>query len=245
MATPLAANEIHVWVAELPLLACHEEWCGSLLSDDERARSERFLVESERRRYKLCRGLLRQLLSAYTGVGPEVLRFVYGSHGKPLGAGRLAEVGLEFNLAHSGDLAVYALTLGRRVGVDVERAKDVPEAEQIVARHFAIEERAAWQRVAAEERLAMFFRVWTRREAFVKATGKGLGEGWNAFAVTAAASGARLLHISGDAAAAGQWTLCDLELPQPYFGAVAAEGSGLRVRTFRFEPPLRQPGSMP
>lgn len=245
MTPSLAADEIHVWVAELPLLAWQEERCGALLSDDERARSERFLIESERRRYTLCRGLLRQLLSAYTGVGPEELRFAYGPQGKPQAAGHLAEVGLEFNLAHSGGLAVYALTFGHRVGIDVERAKDIPEAEQIVARHFAIEERAAWQRVAAEERLAMFFRVWTRREAFVKATGKGLGEGWSAFAVTAGASEARLLYISGAAAAALQWTLCDLELPQPYYGAVAAEGSGLRVRSFRFEPLLGQRGSVP
>ncbi len=245
MTSCLAADEIHVWVAELPLLVWQEERCEALLSDDERARSARFLVESERRRYTLCRGLLRQLLSAYAGVAPEELRFAYGPQGKPQGAGRLGEVGLEFNLAHSGGMAVYALTLGRRVGIDVERAKEVPEAEQIVARHFAIEERAAWQHVDAAERLAMFFRLWTRREAFVKATGTGLGEGWSAFAVTAGASGARLLHISGDAAAALRWTLRDLELPQPYYGAVAAEGSGLRVRSFRLEPPLVLQGSVP
>lgn len=229
MNTPLAADEIHIWLADLPALESQEDCYASLLSGDELARRARFLVQRERQKYTVCRGVLRRLLAAYTGLQPEQLEFTYGPQGKPLPAGRLAAAGLEFNLAHSAELAVYAVTLGRRVGVDVERAKEVPEAEQIVARHFAPEERAAWQALASEERPAAFFRVWTRREAFVKATGKGLGEGWSTFAVTVNADAPRLLHVAGDADTAARWTLCDLELPHPYYGAVAAEGTRLRV----------------
>jgi 4'-phosphopantetheinyl transferase len=229
MALP-AADEVHVWSAHLPSLAAQEASLAALLSADEGARRARFLVPSERQRYALSRGVLRKLMAAYTGLPPEQLAFAYGPQGKPLPAGRLADAGLEFNLAHSGELAVYAVTRGRRVGVDVERARDVPEAGQIAARHFAAEEQAAWERLAPEKRLAAFFRIWTRREAFAKATGKGLGEGWAAFAVSVEAAAPRLWHIGGDAAAAGEWTLCDLTLPESYYGAVAAEGRGLVVR---------------
>jgi 4'-phosphopantetheinyl transferase len=223
-------NEIHVWLAELPRLEAQHEELEAVLNAEERARANRMLRASQRGQYTLCRGVLRMLLAAYTGQRPEAVEFAYGPWGKPLAAGQLAEAHLEFNLAHSGELAVYAVTQGRRVGVDVECAREVPEAEQIVARHFAAEECTAWQQLAAEERQAAFFRVWTRREAFAKATGQGLGQGWSEFAVAVEASAARLLHIAGDAAAAAGWTLCDLDLPPPYHGAVAAEGRDLAVR---------------
>jgi 4'-phosphopantetheinyl transferase len=137
----------------------------ALLSPDERERAARFVFHEHRRRFIVARARLRQLLGARLGVGAETIAFRYAPAGKPaLAAGHRD---LRFNLAHCGDVAVYAFADGCEVGVDVERERAIEDAEAIAERVFSPAERDAC-------RARGFLYCWTRKEAFVKALGSGL-----------------------------------------------------------------------
>jgi 4'-phosphopantetheinyl transferase len=153
-----------VLVASLDIDA---EPLAGLLSADERHRAGRFAFARERRRYIVARARLRQLLGERLGAAPESLQFVYKPHGKPALARCPGQRDLRFNVSHCGEVAAYAFAEGREVGVDVEREREIEDAEAIAERCFSPAERDAC-------RVLGFLYCWTRKEAFVKALGSGL-----------------------------------------------------------------------
>ncbi|MBN2005859.1 MAG: 4'-phosphopantetheinyl transferase superfamily protein [Anaerolineae bacterium] len=178
----LTPGEVHVWRAGLALPAATMASLHRLLSGDEQSRAARFLVEPPRQQYIAAHGILRVLLSRYTGTSPCDLRFQYGSHGKPA----LDAVALEFNMAHSHRLAVYAFALHTPVGVDLEHVKPDVDIEGITAHFFSAGEAATLRTLAPEQRRPWFFERWTAKEAILKAAGIGLTprleipDGWHA-----------------------------------------------------------------
>jgi 4'-phosphopantetheinyl transferase len=142
----------------------------SILSGSERARAAALRGEPLRRRYVASHAALRRLLAAIVGGSPEALRLAAGPNGKPVLPG-----GPHFSLSHAGDVGLVAIDPVREVGVDVEPVRPVPEADEIAARWFAPEERSAL-RAAGADGGAAFARIWTRREAWLKALGVGLDE---------------------------------------------------------------------
>lgn len=145
--------------------------CRDLLSPDERERAGRFHFERDARRYVVAHGVLRAVLGRELGHPPAAIALVRGPHGKP----HLADGGPRFNLSHSDEIALIALHATREVGVDVERARPLPDMPQLAALAFAPAERAAWEALPPEARTAAFFRAWTRTEALAKARGGGFG----------------------------------------------------------------------
>jgi len=162
---------------------------AGLLSADERERAGRFAFERDRRRYIVARARLRQLLGERLGAAPESLRFVYQAHGKPALARCLGQRDLRFNVSHCGEVAAYAFTEGREVGVDIEEVRELPDADELALRFFAPDERAAYLCLPLRERLRGFFNCWTRKEAFVKALGAGLSQPLDAYDVSRAPGG--------------------------------------------------------
>jgi 4'-phosphopantetheinyl transferase len=224
-ADRLGPDEVHVWSADLDRLP------GALLreplSTDERERGRRFHFERDRRRFVTARGLLRRLLGHYLGLDPSRLRFGYGPRGKPFLAG---EDELRFNVSHSGGLALLAFARGREVGVDVERERPVPEAEDIARRYFSAWEERELRLLTEGERRAAFFRCWTRKEAFIKATGDGLSRPLDAFDVTLApGEPARLVRVEGEPEAAFRFWLEDVSPAPGFAGALAVEGREARI----------------
>lgn len=156
-----------------------------ILSEDERARFERFKVEGARLSFLVSRGFLRITLAEVLGCAPERLQFGEGAHGKPFLAGAHADSGLEFNVSHSGDLVLLAYTHGRVLGVDVERKRPDREFAKLAGRFFAPDE--ARKLLAAADSLDFadsFYRCWTRKEAYLKAKGTGLTTRLDSFEVT-------------------------------------------------------------
>jgi 4'-phosphopantetheinyl transferase len=195
---------------------------GAVLSRDELKRAEHFQTSTLRRRFVAGRGGLRMILGRYLGVGPERLEFAVGERGKPRLLGDCG--GLEFNLAHTEDLALCAITQGRAIGIDIERVRPMPDAEQIVSRFFGEREQAEFFNYPPQERLAAFFRAWTRKESYVKATGEGLARHLSSFAVTLAAASPAILTIGNDPDAARRWTLRDIDLGPEYSAALTVAG---------------------
>jgi len=226
----LAEDEIHVWRAELDLPADAVERLAGLLSPDERTRAARFLLARVRTRFVVGRGLLRTILARYAGCAPERLRFTYGARGKPALAGSDG-TGLSFNVSHSDGCALFAVARGREVGVDVERLRPMPRAERIAERFFSRPERTALREVPPERRVEAFFTCWTRKEAYIKARGDGLGHPLDQFAVSLVPGEAARLWAAGDGdeREVARWSL-DAVPPAPgYVAALAALGAGWRL----------------
>jgi 4'-phosphopantetheinyl transferase len=199
-----------------------------LLSPDEQERAARFKFEHLREGFTLARAALRVLLAQNLNAPPAELAFTYGARGKPELAG--AASALRFNLSHSGGMAVYALTGGGEVGVDVERVRPVHDMEDIARRFFNAGEVADLLTVEPALRETAFFTCWTRKEAFIKATGEGLGHPLDSFRVSFLPGEAcRFLEIAGSAGA-GEWALHSLALPAGYVGALAFRGAERQVR---------------
>jgi 4'-phosphopantetheinyl transferase len=139
------------------------------LSPTERHRARRFRFERDRRRFIVARGRLREELAARLGVRPERVALEYGENGKP----RLAGRELHFSVSHCDDVALLAFSKDAEIGVDVEAIRPVREADAIATQFFTPAERAAYLALAPRRRLLGFLRLWTRKEAFVKALGSG------------------------------------------------------------------------
>ena len=161
----------------LTRLDARPEAAGALarsLSAAERERAGRFRFERDRRRFIVARARLRELLGARLGVPPAAVELACGNNGKPALAGRCAHARWRFNVSHCDDLAVYAFSRSREVGIDVEAIRPLPAADAIAAQVFSPRESEAYLAAAPRDRPLAFFRCWTRKEAFVKALGVGL-----------------------------------------------------------------------
>lgn len=192
----------------------------AVLAPSEHARAAQFAFDGDRHRWLHAHVAIRRILGAALGVAPAALRFTTGPKGKPALAWPEGS-GLEFNFSDSADLALLALSRDAPVGVDVEHRHRVSNLEGIAASHFAAEEREALLALPAADRVETFFRIWTRKEAYIKAIGIGLTFGLDRFAVTIEAAAPRFLHIDGSAEEARAWTLANVPTAGPYVAALA------------------------
>jgi 4'-phosphopantetheinyl transferase len=158
----------------------------ALLSDAERRRAGRFPFDRDRRRFIVARARLRTLLAGRLGVQPESVELVYGEHGKPALAPRFADSDLRFNVSHCDDVALYAFSSGREIGIDVEGVHVIRDADDIAARSFSRRENEAYRALVPRDRPLGFFNCWTRKEAFIKALGDGLHHALDRFDVSLA-----------------------------------------------------------
>lgn len=229
-----AEGEVHVWHASLEVPPATRAALAGLLGGDERERAARFRMDRDRRRFEVARGLLRLLLGRCCGAEPAALRLGYAEHGKPhLTA---PEAPFDFNLSHSAERVVVALSRAVPVGVDVEALDREVEVEALAARFFAPEEAAALAALPEGERARAFLAVWTRKEAYLKAQGTGLSRPLASFAVSLSRAEPRLLFTRPDPEEAGRWSVHDLEVGPGYVASlVARRPTSLRVREWSWE----------
>ncbi len=172
-------------------------------------------------------------MGRYAGREPSAIAFRYGGWGKPgLDEARDGD-GLQFNLSHSGDLALLAVARGRRLGIDVEAVRPMADAGPIAARFFSPRECERFRRLPESEQLAAFFRCWTRKEAYMKATGAGMSMPLDQFDVTLSpGEPPALLRVEGLPDEPSRWSYRDLDPGPGYLAALAVEGTGWRLRGF-------------
>jgi 4'-phosphopantetheinyl transferase len=216
-------KEVHVW--KVGLLVPDREVLerAALLSVDERERSSRFRFGCHARRFIVTRATLRAILAKYVGGPAAEIRFHYGKSGKP----RLhtPEGNIRFNLSHSEEYAVFAVSRGREVGVDLEWMKEDKDLERLSQRFFSPHEQGAIAQLPAARQTHAFYRCWTCKEAYIKATGDGLALPLNQFDVCAdPLQPANLIATRPDASEAIRWSLRDLAVPDGFAGAIAGEG---------------------
>jgi 4'-phosphopantetheinyl transferase len=229
----LKFDEVHVWAASLAQPAASVRVLESLLSPQEIKRAERFRNERDRRRYTAAHGILRRVLAGYRKADARTLRFTIGKNGKPALSDESGPTALRFNLSHTEDMALIAVTLGREVGVDVERVRPISELDSIVERYFTARERDALRGMESTTRRDAFYRCWTRKESYAKGTGGDLPVVLGGFDTMLSSGPADLPALDAARDAAG-WNLYELLPADGYIGAVAIDGPVARLLSWRW-----------
>jgi 4'-phosphopantetheinyl transferase len=222
----LCAQEVHVWRAylELPRFVLQE--LEQTLSPDERQRAGRFRFASDRCRFVAARGVLRQILARYLDCHPSEAKFSYGPFGKPALAPGCRSNGLQFSLAHSGTLAVYAIAKGPEVGIDVEEIRPLFVQERIAEQFFAQQEVGELRALPLQLQPEAFFNCWTRKEAYVKARGNGLQIALDSFVVSLAPGKPAEFRAGADPG----WSLHAFTPAPGYIAALATTGQNWRPK---------------
>jgi len=222
-----------VWRVSLRVAASNVGVYSTVLCTEEQDRAGRFFFERDRSAFIVTRGVLRTLLGRYLGCPPDRLQFRHGPAGKPALTEPFGGDALGFNVSHSHGLALLAMARGREVGVDVEKIRPGLATEDIATRFFAPREVAMLRAVPMPLRASAFFTCWTRKEAYIKATGKGLSLPLDGFVVSLApGEPAAILDTRPDAAEASRWHLTALAPGAGYVGAVAIAGGQPEIKAW-------------
>jgi len=173
-APRIASGEIHIWRYRLELSTERVGHAESLLSADELARADRFHFPIHRERYVAGRSKLRKLLGSYLQVEPASVRFTYSEFGRPALNQAQNSGAINFNVSHSEDICLVAVSHVQPLGIDVERIRGDFGGEEVAQANFAPAEFRELLSLPSNIRPQGFFNCWTRKEAYVKALGAGL-----------------------------------------------------------------------
>jgi len=221
-----AEDEVHIRSTAVAGDAPQAELYERLLSPAERVRAGRLLNLQARKLFLAGRCFLRQVLGSYLGIGPECLDLALSEQGKPYlvdesGPG----AGLAFNLSHSGELILLAVTSGRQVGIDLERMAGDPPFREMARLAFSPREQEQLFSLPVHLQPAAFYRCWTRKEAFLKARGSGFSLPSNSFDVSLLPEDPpALLGQRAPSTRQSVWQLFDIEVAAGYSAALAVAG---------------------
>lgn len=221
---------VHLW--RFSLCRPHQELTGltEMLTADEIQRANAFRFDIHRQRFIVGRGLMRRVLAGYLGCAPDEIAFRYSEHGKPLLANRPSQLPIEFSLAHSADQALLAVTCAGRVGVDLEQIRPLEDLAGVARSAFSPRECSDLFSFAPAAQHAAFFRVWSRKEAVLKALGTGFSLPSRSFDVSVLGDAdPRLESTPPGILRREDWSLLDVPAPDGFAAAVAVEHPSARV----------------
>lgn len=235
---PLQISPQVVQIVRVPLDLPVERWSSlrEHLTADECVRCDRFRIEALRRRFTICRTTLRRILGSCLGMPPTAVPITYANHGKPLL--QFAEFNatmprIEFNVSHSGDLGLIAFGLGAWLGVDVEECDPKVKRLELAKRYFSPVEAEQLFNLPVEYQLPGFYRGWTSKEAYIKATGKGMSAVLSSFQVMIdPRSPAKLLHVDGLPDEPGRWTSESFEVGDGFAATAMIATPDCRFETY-------------
>ncbi len=229
-------GHVHVWRVEFDSFSLNIVNLLNLLNPEERARAERFYFDKDRDRFIVARAVLRIILSYYLKMAPEKIQFNYNAYGKPsLSEELFRSSKMRFNLSHSKNMILYAVTEGREVGIDVEHLDYKIDELNIARRFFSAQEFKELTTVPEALRRKAFFYCWTRKEAFIKAIGEGLSVPLDSFDVSLKpGEPARLLRIRNSSRQAARWSMFSLHPAKNYVAALVVEGKISAIKLFNW-----------
>lgn len=227
----LGINDVHVWAVRLSHRWSEVSLFEELLSEDEKTRAGRFRFDRDRQQYRITHGLLRILVGQYLASHPATVQFSENEYGKPA----VTEGNLAFNISHSRGAGLMAFTRGRDIGVDLEWMNCRIATDQLAKYAFSEWEYDQYAAVSDDQKYLAFYNCWTRKEAFVKALGKGLAMPLGSFDVSVQPGhDTRLVRIEGGAIECQQWTMHSLTPFPGYAGTVLARGRDWNLSCFSF-----------
>lgn len=232
----LEFGQIHVWYIKLngagQICDRNDHWLTQFLSQEELEKSRRFVRKSDRTRYAMSHIALRMILAHYLSLAPAAIRFTCNSFGKPsLLAFEEGSHPINFNLSHSGSYAIVAISRQGQLGVDIEKICAHHDIELLVNTYFSLTERQMFRLLPEDVHMLEFFRIWTRKEAFIKALGMGFSFPLSDFDVTVMPDVMPgILHISDSSYDVTNWSVFNLKPKNPYVGSLVSWGEYMDVR---------------
>jgi 4'-phosphopantetheinyl transferase len=225
MTPALGASDIHLWRIRFSDLSPRVGELSVILSEAEKSRASRYVHASDGGKFIVGRATLRMILAGYLGRRADQIPIDIAEFGKPYVPKSMNNNGLTFNLSHSGDLCLLAVSFGREVGVDIEKIRDDLAVEELAIRYFARKEILELRALPAGLQRLGFFLCWTRKEAYVKARSSGLQIPLDQFEVSLTPDRPAELH--GDLG--GDWTVQSLDPGPGYVGALVAESAAISI----------------
>jgi len=229
----LSHDQIHIWKLDLNVDKVNLNYLyDNVLSSDERKRADKLKSKDDQKRAIYSRGLLRKKLGTYLEVDPADISFSYNEYGKPSLNPKFHFEDLRFNVSHSKDIVVYAITRNRDIGIDVEYLKNVNRAGKIVERFFSKEEIDFYISQPEHKRKWAFFALWTRKEAYSKAMGRGIGLPSKDFELNLIPDNDQNLS---DSSKKSKWMLYNVEIESEYLAALATESNDIDIKYFNLD----------
>lgn len=233
----LLSNAVHVWRVDLHYSSTCCRQFESLLSKEERTKANLFKFAHLRSQYITCRAILRSILSGYICQRPETLTILTGPCGKPFLQQPAHDQTLEFNVSHSQQLALIAVTRGRSVGIDVEWIDPELPIDLLSSYILSSREEAALQALPPSWKRKAFYHGWTRKEAFLKARGDGLSIPLPHCEVSLSPDNAALLQVAWNPTETGCWSLRQLDPAPWYTAAIAIRGHNWKLSCWNWDMP--------
>ncbi len=219
------SDSIQIWYGDIAADDAHYQHYWPVLDAAEQAHAGNIKNDLSRKCYVEARGRLRNLLAQILNEAPDKINIKKAEHGKPYLADR---PDLAFNLSHSAGAMVVAAAWNCRLGVDMERCRPRTGLTGLAGKCFAEEEIAYWQQLPEEQKTVGFYRFWTRKEAFVKATGRGIALGLTQCVVNPENQDG-FLRVPADYGRASTWHALDLVLGQDVCSALVTDKDIVRV----------------
>jgi 4'-phosphopantetheinyl transferase len=220
------AGHVIVWIAQVSKAQDSLIFLEPCLDVRDRERAARFRFPEDRARFVLGRGLLRKCLGHYLQQTPETIELAYTDRGRPI---LPHDETVQFSISHTHDLVAVAVTAGARVGIDLEYVQPQLDLPELAKRICSDEELQTFQALASRETPAAFFRIWTRKEAYLKARGEGITEGLQEISVSLGSEETGSIKDTRDESAAQTWRLLTLPVPADYMGSLACDDADKRL----------------
>ena len=211
-------NAVELWQLDLAAWSQVGDICESVLTSQELQQAQEFRFHQGRERFILGRGMMRHVLAHWLRIPATEVVFRFTGHGKPHLADAASDV--QFNLSHSGDLILLAVTRGVQLGVDIERRREIKRRDQIAQGILAAKELKEYEALSEPERQSAFFTIWTRKEAIIKAVGRGLSFPLTELEVSFDAE-PRLLRYGKTTGTNVPWHLSNVACPKEYVASLA------------------------
>lgn len=226
----LKSSQGHLWKIDSRTLEGSEVSCLSVLSEDEKARADKFRFRRDRLIYVLARGVLRKLLASYIGKAANQIDFEYNEQGKP--SVRSAS-NVKFNVSHSRDMILIGFTRKVDIGVDIEWNKRPIEIQEVAKSFFSDGEVSDLLGLPEKDQLAAFYNCWTRKEAFIKAKGGGLSIPLDQFEVSLKPDlPPRLMSVRWDQQEVAKWNMERFYIDNDYTCAVITDSKDLTWQNY-------------
>ncbi|MFT5426724.1 MAG: 4'-phosphopantetheinyl transferase [Gammaproteobacteria bacterium] len=228
----LSHENIDVWLCDLKKLSKNIDEFYSVLSEDEQERADKLKIEDKRQQYIITRGSLRKYLGLLTEADPAVFKFKYLKHGKPVLEEKPQYADISFNVSHSNDIALVAISQKHNIGIDVEKINYETDHQALVTRFFSKAEQSEFNNYSESSKAKAFCACWTRKEAFIKATGDGVTYGLESFDVSVDPE-VQQPTITLHKASTEVWSALNLPINDDYMACLVHDADKIKVRCWR------------
>ncbi len=227
----LSNEQIHVFLLDINLI--NYKTLLPYLSEEEQIRADKLKAELKKNQFIIARGLLRKLLSNSLGKPVDEIKISYGQHKKPYIEEQYNDYSVDFNISHSGEFILLAITLNSQIGVDIEKINHELEYLSLSNRFFSESEKKELLSFKQDEQLDAFYRAWVRKESFIKATGKGIAFGLDRFSVSLSNKEKSLVEHTVTDTLNEDWYCYDLMNICNYKTALASSGKERNIIFFQ------------